>query len=316
MANIELSRQAILDAAAIIDPIFLNTPQFELDTLNSILDLRLVLKVETLNPIRSFKGRGTDYFVRRHSHEPALVCASAGNFGQGMAYACQKHNISLTVFAAQNANSLKLKRMRQLGAEVQLAGEDFDAAKDAGKAYALAINCPFVEDGREPEVSIGAGTIGLELSRYPQPIDTLLMPLGNGALINGIGTWFKREHPTTQVIGIVAAGAPSMQLSWLQGCSVETEAVNTIADGIAVRSPVTEALRVMKTTVDDVICVSDEVTLQAMKQIHELAGIVVEPAGAVGVAAAIAYKEKFSGQLIATPLCGSNLTKDQMTCWL
>lgn len=316
MAKLDRSQRAILGAYNSIDPVFLNTPQFELDALNDVLKTRIVLKVETLNPIRSFKGRGTDYFVKQYAHKSGFVCASAGNFGQGMAYACRKQNIPLTVFAAETANPLKLERMRQLGAEVKLAGADFDAAKKAGKAYACATKRTYVEDGREVEISIGAGTIGLELGRYPEPINTLLIPVGNGALINGIGTWFKADRPATQIIGVVAAGAPSMALSWQRAQIVATETVNTISDGIAVRDPVPEALQAMKNTVNDIVQVSDEATLNAMKLFHKLAGVAIEPAGAVGLAAAMLYRDRFVKQLTATPLCGSNLTEEQMEQWL
>lgn len=179
--------ETIEQAAEVIDPVFLDTPQFELDALNDTLGMRLVLKVETLNPIRSFKGRGTDLFVAQHVSEGPFVCASAGNFGQGMAYACQKRGIPLTVFAAKKANPLKLGRMERLGATVTLAGHDFDAAKAAAKTHAAENGWVFVEDSRDPETATGAGTIGLELSRYPEPLDAVLVPLGNGALINGIG---------------------------------------------------------------------------------------------------------------------------------
>ena len=312
----ELSPQAIEHAAQSIDPIFLNTPQFELGALNDLLDLRLVLKVETLNPIRCFKGRGTDYFVKQNANAVSFVCASAGNFGQGMAYACQKQAIPLTVFAAETANLLKLERMKQLGAEIRLAGTDFDAAKDAAKAYAASNAQTFVEDGHAAEIATGAGTIGLELGTYPEPIDTLLIPVGNGALINGIAAWYKHSHPRTKVIGVVAEGAPAMELSWRQGQRVTTESADTIADGIAVRNPVPAALLSMTATVDDIVQVSDDAILNAMKVIHCLAGIVVEPAGAVGVAAAMTNKDRFAGRLVATPLCGSNLTKTQIAQWL
>ena len=312
----ELSPQIIEQAAKSIDPIFLNTPQFELDALNDLLGLRLVLKVETLNPIRCFKGRGTDYFVKQNADAVSFVCASAGNFGQGMAYACQKQAIPLTVFAAETANPLKLERMKQLGADIRLAGTDFDAAKDAAKAYALANAQPFVEDGQAAEIAAGAGTIGLELGKYPAPMDTLLVPVGNGALINGIATWYKHSHPGTTVIGVVAAGAPAMDLSWRQGQRVTTERAETIADGIAVRNPVPEALLSMAATVDDIVQVSDDAILNAMRVIHGLVGIVVEPAGAVGVAAAMTAKDRFVGRLVATPLCGSNLTETQVAQWL
>ncbi|MEM6353806.1 MAG: pyridoxal-phosphate dependent enzyme [Cyanobacteria bacterium P01_D01_bin.14] len=324
MSTATLSCDDIIQAHQTIDTVFLNTPQFELDALNALLGIRLILKVETLNPIRSFKGRGTDYFVRQYIKQQAkqqapasaLVCASAGNFGQGMAYACRQQQIPLTVFAAETANPLKLDRMQQLGANVKLAGTDFDAAKTAGTAYAAEYGLPYVEDGREPAVTVGAGTIGLELCQYPELIDTLLIPLGNGALINGIGTWFKTHSPETQVIGVVAEGAPAMDWSWKQGKLITAATIDTIADGIGIRVPVPEALALMQTTVDDIVQVTDSAILAAMQQIHQLAGVVVEPAGAVGLAAAQVYRERFAGQLVATPLCGSNLTVAQMEQWL
>lgn len=314
----------IVQAYDIIDPIFLNSPQFELDALNATLGTRILLKIETLNPIRSFKGRGTDYFVKQfikqlvkqHADTAAFVCASAGNFGQGMAYACRTHSIPLTVFAAAPANPFKLERMRQLGAEVQLAGADFDAAKAIAETYARRENRTFVEDGREVAISVGAGTIGLELSRYSELPDILLIPVGNGALINGVGAWFKAHHPATQVIGVVAAGAPAMDLSWRQGEVVSTAIAETISDGIAVRQPVPEAVQAMQTTADDVVQVSDAATLAAMKLAQTLIGIVLEPAGAVGLAAAMLYKDRFAARVVATPLCGSNLTPEQMQQWL
>lgn len=316
MPKTDLTQSAILHAYERIDPVFLNTPQFELEALSNTLNMQTVLKVETLNPIRSFKGRGTDYFVQQNLPDSTLVCASAGNFGQGMAYACRKHKIPLTIFAATTANPLKIEQMQRLGADVHISGDDFDGAKDAGKAYASENGYVFVEDGQAAEVSVGAGTIGLELSQYPKPIDTLLVPLGNGALITGISTWFKVHSPKTKVVGVVAQNAPSMDLSWRRDLVVTTETAATISDGIAVRQPVPEALEMMKTTVDDIVQVSDEATIAAMRLVHSFVGIVVEPAGVVGLAAAMTFKERLSGQMIATPLCGSNMTMKQIARWL
>ena len=128
----------IEEAVRVIDPAFLGSPQFEAEALGDELGSRLVCKVETANPIRSFKGRGTDYLLYRLRGERSegLVCASAGNFGQGLAYAARKRGIPLTVFAAENANPAKVERMRGLGAEVRLEGEDFDEAKAAARVLA------------------------------------------------------------------------------------------------------------------------------------------------------------------------------------
>ena len=312
-----LSLERIEEAARRIDPVFLGSPQYEAEVLGDELGMRLVCKVETANPIRSFKGRGTDYLLHRLEGEgERLVCASAGNFGQGLAYAARKRNVSLTVFAAESASTAKVESMRRLGAEVRLEGEDLDEAKAAARALAESEGWRFVEDGREAEIAEGAGTIALELCRWSEPFDALLVPLGNGALLSGVGTWIKAYAPSTQVIGVCAEGAPAMALSLREGVTRITERVETIADGIAVRVPVEEALSDLAGVVDEVLLVGDGTMVRAMRLLFWKMGLVVEPAGAAGVAALLAHRERFAGALVATPLCGSNLTGHQVRRWL
>ncbi len=308
--------QSIEEAYQTIDPVFLNSPQFELQSLNEQLEFSLINKLETLNPIRSFKGRGTSWLLSKASKSQALVCASAGNFGQGMAYCATQQGVSMTVFAAQNANPLKLKRMQDFGATVKLAGQDFDAAKDEARAYAKSIKARFVEDSKDIETAEGAGTIALELLNYPKELNAVLVPLGNGALINGIGAYLKAKSPSTKVIGVVAEQAPAMDSSWRENKLISTETANTIADGIAIRLPVAEALEAMKHTVDDIVQVSEEDILSAMKLAHQELGVILEPAGAVGLAAGVRYKTQFKGQCLASIMCGSNLTAEQIKTWL
>jgi threonine dehydratase len=312
-----LSPGRIEEAARCIDPVFLNSPQYEAEILGDELGLKLVCKVETANRIRSFKGRGTDYLLHRLGDEAGrLICASAGNFGQGLAYAARKRNVPLTVFAAESANPAKVESMRRLGAEVRLEGEDFDEAKAAARALAESEGWRFVEDGREAEIAEGAGTIALELCRWPEPFDALLVPLGNGALLSGVGTWMKAHAPSTEVIGVCAEGAPAMALSLREGVMRTTEKVDTIADGIAVRVPVEEALSDLAGVVDDVLLVDDRTMVRAMRLLFWRLGLVVEPAGAAGIAALLAHRERFAGSLVATPLCGGNLTEQQVRRWL
>jgi threonine dehydratase len=311
-----ISLDAIRDAASVIDPVFLDSPQFESDPLGAVLGAHVVVKVETLNPIRSFKGRGAEYFVHGLPPDaPRLVCASAGNFGQGMAWATRRRGRSLDVFASTAANPLKIERMRDLGAAVHLAGSDFDAAKDAARAFAEQIGGWFVEDGREPPISEGAGTIGLELLFGGPPFDAVVIPLGNGALLGGIATWVRAESPETRIIAVCAAGAPSMERSWRAGRVITTDRADTIADGIGVRVPIPEAVSDLQGIVDDILLVHDADTVEAMRLLLSHVGVVVEPAGAVGVAAIHAHKERFAGQRIATVLCGGNVTEEQRRLW-
>ncbi|HEU5015569.1 MAG TPA: pyridoxal-phosphate dependent enzyme [Roseiflexaceae bacterium] len=314
--NHRLSLEHIAQAMQIIDPVFLNTPQYRLEPLEAQLGCRLVIKVETLNPIRSFKGRGASLFVAQVAPGDTLVCASAGNFGQAMAYACRARGVKLIVYASVNANPLKIERMRALGAEVRLHGEDFDAAKLEAKRFAAQSGTRMVEDSLEPATGEGAGTMAVELLRWPEPFDAVLVALGNGAMLTGVGRWIKAHAPNTEVIGVAARGAPAMEESWRTGQIVEHERIDTISDGIGVRVPVPEAVADMRGTVDDVLLVGDDTTIAAMKLLHQHAGIVVEPSGAVGVAALLEHRERFAGKLVATIICGGNLTPQQIEQWL
>ena len=310
-----ISLSHIQEAATVVDPVFLNSPQLSYENLNQHLGAEIVLKIETINPIRSFKGRGADYCIHKLPDEAPLVTASAGNFGQGLAYAARKRSRQLVVFAAVNANELKLDRMKQLGAEVILSGHDFDAAKAAAREYAARTGRRFIEDGREAPIAEGAGTIAVELLDRREKLDAIVVPVGNGALINGIGTWMKARSPETSVIGVCAANAPAMELSWRAGQTITTESASTIADGIAARVPVPEALESMRRTVDEIVLVDDRAMVGAMRLILRETGVMVEPSGAAGIAAILTNRERFSGRSIATILCGGNVTAAQFRQW-
>ncbi len=310
-----LSLAHIEHAMHVIDPVFLNTPQYRAESLERALGCRLVVKVETLNPIRSFKGRGASYLTAQVPTGAQLVCASAGNFGQAMAYACRSRGIRLIVYASVHANPLKIERMQALGAEVRLHGDDFDAAKLGARRLATS-GVTFIEDSRDVATGEGAGTMGLELLRWPEPLDSVLVALGNGAMLTGVGRWVKAYVPATQMIGVAAQGAPAMVESWRTGRIIEYSAVHTIADGIAVRIPIPEAVKDMDGTVDDALLVGDDAILAAMKLLHQHLGLVVEPSGAVGVAAILEHRARFQDQLVATIICGGNLTPQQVHRWL
>jgi threonine dehydratase len=317
--NHRIKLEHIKAAMNVIEPVFLNTPQFVNEPLSSILGCRLLTKIETLNPIRSFKGRGAEYFLstlEALTPRPKIVCASAGNFGQAMAFSARKRGFELTVYASVNANPLKIERMRDLGANVILAGEDFDAAKQIAKQFALEHSALMVEDSLQEAITEGSGTMGLELLQSSESFEIVLVPLGNGAMINGIARWIKAHRPEIQVIGVSARGADAMEQSWRLNKIVTLEKINTIADGIGVRLPIAEALADMKDLVDDILLVDDSTILHGMKLLHQHLGIVVEPSGAVGVAAILEQPEKFKNKSVATIICGGNLTLEQMKLWL
>ena len=289
-----------------IDPVFRGTPQYRAEVLEGPLGCgALTLKIETMNPIGSFKGRGTDFLLTEMGERRPLVCASAGNFGQGLAYAGRRHGVRVTVFAAETANPKKIARMRALGAEVRLAGVDFDAAKEAAREYAESSGDRYIEDGREVAIAEGAGSIAVELAKIEE-YSELLVPVGNGALITGIGRWMKEVRPAVRIVGVCAAEAPSMKRSFEARRVIETEQALTMADGIAVRVPVPEAVRDMEGVVDEVVLVSEESLAAAMELLEREAGLIAEPAGAAGIAAMIEDPPRWRGARVATILCGAN----------
>jgi peptide deformylase len=321
-AGHRLSLQHIADAARTIDPVFRDTPQFESEPLSALAGCLLTLKVETLNPLRSFKGRGAGYLMTQRlarAERGPIVCASAGNFGQAMAYLCRRHGIALTVFSAETANALKLDRMRALGADVRLHGADFDAAKESAREFAIATGTSMVEDGFDPAIAEGAGSIGVELLARGDAWDAIVVPIGDGALVGGIARWVKAASPSTEVIGVVAQGASAFARSWRKGPGagiVVDTAFSTIADGIAVRAPIAASVADLHGIVDDIVEVDDATMIRAMQAAHRHAGIVLEPAGAAGIAAVLADPQRFSGSRVATVLTGGNVTPQHMRDWL
>lgn len=304
----------IARAAQSLDPVFANTPVVRHDDLDAWLGARVSCKVESLGPLRSFKGRGGDWFMKQRTSRAPVCAASAGNFGQALAYVSRAAGVACTMFASRHASPLKLARMRALGATVIQDGEDFDGAKEIARAFAQTNGIEFVEDGQALAITEGAGSIAVELANAVT-LDTLLVPLGNGALLAGVATWMKAVSPTTRIVGVVAAGAPSM-LKALTGVQVDpTAPVNTIADGIAVRVPVHDAVADLRALADDLVAVSEDAIIASMRGLIAHLGLVVEPAGAVGIAALLEAPHGAYGDRVGTILCGGNVTSEQLNAW-
>jgi threonine dehydratase len=299
-----------------VNPVFLNSPQFQSDGLSARVKHPVVVKVETVNPVRSFKGRGawlaaSELVASGEADEQhGIVVASSGNFGQAMAYAGRAHRVPVTVFVDAKANPVKVARTRGFGAQVILIGRDFDEAHEHARTHARKTGQTLVTDGRETSFAVGAGTIGLEVTnavaaRRLPAIDTIYVPVGNGALIVGIGTWLRHASPSTRIIGVQAEGAPSMTLSWKAGRPVETERVETYAEGLATRVPVPEAVEAMATVVDDMVLVSEEALIEAQHDLTTELGVLVEGAGAAAWAACLADSASRSASLVI--VTGSNI---------
>jgi threonine dehydratase len=305
----QISIKNIEAAAGAIDPEFLNMPQYQCENLSKLLGFDLVCKDESRNPVGCFKGRGADWWMKCQSAPVPYVCASAGNFGLALAWAGKQVGTEVHVFTAETANPVKVDAIKELGTTVHLAGQDFDAAKTHAVRFAIENEFCFVEDGREAEITEGAGTIGLELLHYPEPIDVVYVPLGNGALVNGIGCWYKNQQPRVKVIAVCAEGAPAMYHSWREGKLVSSETMNTIADGIGVRVPVPESLPTLAHAIDDVVLVNDQQIRDAMVAYFREENLLSEPAGAVSLAAAMTHRKLHIGQRVAVVMTGKNIDR-------
>ncbi len=316
--TVRLSLEQAKLASSVIDPVFLNSPQYNCEPLSEALACELTLKLEFLNPIRSFKGRGASFLLHQLAEEykssgiPPLYCATAGNWGLALAYCCRSAGLPLTIYAAENANIMKIDRMRALGATVVLEGEDFEAAKQAATKQARQQSGLLLEDGKYAAVSEATATIAMELQHQKTSFDAILVPLGGGALLAGIARWMKAAAPSTRIIGVCASGADAMYQSWRAKKLITTESVNTIADDIAMRVPVAEALEDIQNTIDEIVLVNDASIISAMQLLRSHAGLLVEPAGACAVSAVISNTNSFNNQRVAAIICGSNLTEKQI----
>ena len=274
------------------------SPQFMSEQLSGLLGRNVLVKIETVNPLGSFKGRGADFLMRSLPRGATVVCASSGNFGVALAYAGRARGVRVRVFASPGIRRGRLARMRGLGAEVTV--DDSDPAAAARACAAGRPGCVLANS--HPAVAEGAGTIGVELLRAGR-IDTVVLPVSDGGLITGAGQWIKARLPATRIIGVCPAAAPAVALSWRAGRVVRSEPAATIADSLTMREPAPEAVRRMRGIVDDMVLVTDSSLRHGMGLAACSLGLFVEPSGAAGLAAIA--RHDLPGEIIATVLTGA-----------
>jgi threonine dehydratase len=299
-------------ARRIIDPQFLDTPLYRCGALEPVLGCAVSIKLETANPVRSFKARGTELIARllADAGAQAVVCASAGNLGQALAWSGRGRGLDVTVVASPFATAIKLDRIRALGATVELVDGDHELARDRAAIIAQQRGIRLLEDSLDIETCEGAATIGLEVVDIAPSFDAVLIALGGGALATGVGHVLKVLAPTVEVICVQPLGAPAMTLSWRQRRVVTTDSTNTIADGVAGRRPIPAVLDDLLHVADDAVLVTEASIIAGMRILFKHAGLVVEPSAALGIAAILEDRERFAGRHVVTIVCGSNVDVD------
>ncbi|MFB4290804.1 threonine/serine dehydratase [Nonomuraea sp. ATR24] len=305
-------------AREVIDPRFLDTPLYECDALGQRLGCTVSVKLETANPVRSFKARGTELVTSLLADQgrPEVVCASAGNLGQALAWSGRRRGLGVTVVAARRAPAVKLDRIRALGAELELVAGDFDQARERAAELARQRGVRLVEDSLDLETCEGAATIGLELAAGTPAFDTVLIALGGGAMATGVGHVMKTLLPEVEVICVQPHGAPAMTRSWHAREVVTTDTTDTIADGVAGRRPIPAVLADLLAVADDAVLVEESSIVTGLRLLLEHAGLVAEPSAALGVAAVLEDPDRFAGRHVVTVVCGGNVDLGPYRRWV
>nr|WP_238350943.1 pyridoxal-phosphate dependent enzyme [Kribbella shirazensis] len=303
-----------------IDPVFLDSPLYRCEAMEPVLGCAVSIKLETANPVRSFKGRGTEVIASQLAagNSRAVVCASAGNLGQALAWSARDRGLDVTVVASRFATAAKLDRIRALGAELELVDGDHELARDRAAAIAQHHGIRLLEDSLDLETCEGAATIGLELAelRHQAEHPVVLIALGGGAMATGVGYVLKTLAPKVEIVCVQPAGAPAMTWSWQQRRVVTTDAIDTIADGVAGRRPIPEVLDDLLVVADDAVLVQESSIVTGMRLLLDHAGLVVEPSAALGIAAVLENRDRFAGRHVVTIVCGGNVDQDKYRHWV
>lgn len=290
----------VADAAERLAPYAKPTPLVRSLLLSRDLGCELWIKNETVSPIASFKWRGALNDLLREP-STSVVTSSTGNHGQGVAWAARVADVTAHVFLPRGANPVKRAKIELLGATIHDTGDDLDDAKAQALAFARAEGLRFVDDGESAGVIEGAGTVGLEIAQELEGVDIVFVPMGSGSLAAGIGL----AMSGAKVIAVQAKGSPAMVESFHAGRPVERP-IETIADGLVCRVPARLALDLLLEHVDDALAVSDEELLAAMRAMILGAHLLVEPAGAAGLAAAL--RDDLRGKRVVVIATGANVT--------
>ena len=305
--------EAIDHAATVLSEILDPTPFMMNNNLSDIYDAEVYLKREDLQIVRSYKIRGAYNMIRSLSADSlknGIVCASAGNHAQGVAFSCSKLKIMGSIFMPVTTPKQKIEQVRMFGKEfieIILTGDTFDAANAAAIEYSKEKSKTFIPPFDDPKVMEGQGTIGKEiLSQTPGKLDYIFVPIGGGGLASGLGSYIKAMSPETKIIGVEPAGAPCMKCAIENGGPIALEEIDKFVDGAAVQKAGAKTYEVCREVLDDIIVVPEGAVCTTIIQMYNKSAIVVEPAGALSSAALRFYADKIKGKRVACVVSGSN----------
>ncbi len=300
-------------ASELLKGVVAKTPLLKNLNLSQRYSANILLKREDLQVVRSYKIRGAYTKIASLSNTEkanGVVCASAGNHAQGVAYACRLLDIKGVIFMPTPTPKQKVKQVRSFGKEhieIVLVGDTFDEAAKEAAAYSKEHNASIIHPFDDIKVMEGQGTVGLEiLKEATEPIDYLILPIGGGGLASGVGTYFKEVSPNTKIIGVEPLGAASMKESLLKNEVVTLEDIDKFVDGAAVQRVGDKTFEICKQKLDKVITVPEGEVCTNILRLYNEDAIVVEPAGALSITALNKLKDKIKGKNVVCIVSGGN----------
>jgi len=290
-----------------------NTPLELSQRLSKKFKANIFLKREDLQEIRSFKIRGAFNKIKNllsKDLKNGIVCASAGNHAQGVAFSCKKLKIKGVIFMPQVTPPQKVERVKYFGenfVEIRLEGENFDESQKIAKEYVKKKKAFFVHPFDDKLVIAGQGTIGKEIyEKLKGKLDIVLVPIGGGGLISGISIYLKEKNPNIKIYGVEPEGAASMYESLKKGKIVNLKNIDTFADGVAVKKPGKITFKICQKYVDKVLKVPEGKIAQTMIELYQNEGIVTEPAGALSTSVLDFLAKEIEGKTVVSIISGGN----------
>jgi len=290
-----------------------NTPLELSQRLSKKFKANIFLKREDLQEIRSFKIRGAFNKIKNllsKDLKNGIVCASAGNHAQGVAFSCKKLKIKGVIFMPQVTPPQKVERVKYFGenfVEIRLEGENFDESQKIAKEYVKKKKAFFVHPFDDKLVIAGQGTIGKEIyEKLKGKLDIVLVPIGGGGLISGISIYLKEKNPNIKIYGVEPEGAASMYESLKRGKIVNLKNIDTFADGVAVKKPGKITFKICQKYVDKVLKVPEGKIAQTMIELYQNEGIITEPAGALSTSVLDFLAKEIEGKTVVSIISGGN----------
>ena len=308
-----ISLSNIQKAATTIREVVSLTPLLENLNYSERMKANILFKREDLQPVRSYKIRGASNKIsslKKEELKNGVICASAGNHAQGVALSCQKLKIQGTIFMPAPTPKQKIEQVRMFGKDfiqIELIGDTYDDSCKAALSYQERSRATFIHPFDDEKIIEGQGTVGLEiLNQTKKHIDYLILPVGGGGLVSGVGTVIKTLSPATKIIGTEPLGAPALKTSIERGKNTKLLHIERFVDGAAVKKVGDLTFEICRDVLDEVITVHEGKICETMLELYNKDAIVVEPAGAMSIAALDQLKEKVEGKCVVCMVSGSN----------